>query len=270
MVSNADNSYSLPTNTINEPPIAPSVDLHLLAEGCQQLAMPLTTAQLAQFSLYYQELITWNQKFNLTGITDLQEVQTKHFLDSVASLPLITEVLQETIPPSRTLRCIDVGTGAGLPGIPLKLVAPIFHWTLLDGTGKKITFLRHVIEQLGLTEIEVVQGRAEEIGRNNAFRGKFDIVTARAVAPLNVLVEYLLPLVASNGLVIIYKGAGTPQEFMEARKAIQILGGEALRIVPIQIPFLDEQRFIILIKKVRPTPNLYPRGQGLARKKPIS
>jgi len=266
MPSNAETSQ--PPQTDN-PPAAQAVDLHWLEEGCQQLAIPLTATQLAQFALYYQELITWNQKFNLTGITDLQEVQTKHFLDSVVSLPLITEVLQESIPPSRTYHCIDVGTGAGLPGIPLKLVAPRFHWTLLDGTGKKITFLRHVIEQLGLTEIEVVQGRAEEIGRNNAFRAKFDIVTARAVAPLNTLVEYLLPLVKENGLVMIYKGAGTPQEFMDARKAIQILGGEAVRIVPLQIPFLDEQRFVVLIKKVRPTPNLYPRGQGLARKKPI-
>lgn len=267
MISNANNAHSLQTD---EPATTQPIDLHLLEEGCRQLAIPLTATQLAQFAQYYQELITWNQKFNLTGITDLQEVQTKHFLDSVVSLPLIAEAFQETVPPSRMLRCIDVGTGAGLPGIPLKLVAPIFHWTLLDGTGKKITFLRHVIEQLGLTEIEVVQGRAEEVGRNNAFRAKFDIVTARAVAPLNTLVEYLLPLVTANGVVIIYKGASTAQEFMEARKAIQVLGGEAVRIVPVQIPFLDEQRFIVLIKKVRPTPNLYPRSQGLARKKPIS
>ncbi len=267
MASNADNSH--PASNDNQP-IEQPVNLHLLEEGCRQLSIPLTASQLSQFARFYQELITWNQKFNLTGITDLQEVQTKHFLDSVVSLPLITEMVQETVPPSRAPHCIDVGTGAGLPGIPLKLVAPSFHWTLLDGTGKKITFLRHVIEQLGLTGIEVVQGRAEEIGRNNGYRAKFDIVTARAVAPLNTLVEYLLPLVATNGLVMIYKGAGTPQEFMEARKAIQVLGGEAVRIVPVQIPFLDEQRFIVLIKKVRPTPNLYPRSQGLARKKPIS
>jgi 16S rRNA (guanine527-N7)-methyltransferase len=263
MASTAENSQL--TQTVAQP-----VDLHLLEEGCRQLGVPLTAAQLTQFALYYHELITWNQKFNLTGITELQEVQTKHFLDSIVSLPLLAEELAETLPPSQARRCIDVGTGAGLPGIPLKLVAPLLHWTLLDGTGKKITFLRHVSEQLGLTGVDIVQGRAEEIGRNNAFRAKFDIVTARAVAPLSTLIEYLLPLVALNGLVMIYKGAGTPQEFIEARKAIQLLGGETVRVAPIQVPFLEEQRFIVLIKKVRPTPNLYPRGQGLARKKPIN
>ncbi|MCB0111899.1 MAG: 16S rRNA (guanine(527)-N(7))-methyltransferase RsmG [Caldilineaceae bacterium] len=247
----------------------PPITLHLLQEGCQQLGIPLSSAQMDQFIRYYQELLTWNEKFNLTGITELEEVQTKHFLDSLVSLPLIAEELGESMPPTRALHCIDVGTGAGLPGIPLKLVAPALHWTLLDGTGKKIAFLQHMVDELALTNVEVVQGRAEEIGRNNRYRANYDLVTARAVAPLVTLVEYLLPLVKLDGFALIYKGAGSPQEFMEARKAIQTLGGETVRMVPAQVPFLEEQRFIIVIKKVRPTPNLYPRGQGLARKKPI-
>jgi len=186
------------------------------------------------------------------------------------SLPIIVAELGETMPPLARLSCMDVGTGAGLPGIPLRLVAPAWQWTLLDGTGKKIIFLEHVIAKLALTNVDVLQGRAEEIGRDHHHRSAYDLVTARAVAPLVTLVEYILPLVKVNGYAVIYKGAGTPQEFMVARKAIQTLGGEASRMVPVQVPFLDEQRFIIVIKKVRQTPNLYPRGQGLARKKPIS
>lgn len=256
------------TPTANEQS-ASAHHLQLLQEGCRQLSIPITDSQLHQFTLYYQELIAWNQKFNLTGITALEEVQTKHFLDSIVSWPIICEELTDSVLSGRQITCMDVGSGAGFPGIPLKLVAPELHWTLLDGTGKKVAFLQQLTTKLNLTDIVVVQGRAEEMGRNNDYRAAYDIVTARAVAPLVTLVEYILPLVKMNGLAVIYKGAGTPQEFMEARKAIQTLGGEAIRVAPVQVPYLEEQRFIILIKKVRPTPNLYPRGQGLARKAPI-
>ena len=146
---------------------------------------------------------------------------------------------------------------------------PRLPWTLLDGTGKKITFLSQLATQLGLVDVTFVQGRAEEVGRDSAYRAQFDLVTARAVAPLNTLVEYLLPLVRREGLAMIYKGASAPQEFIEARKAIELLGGETVRLAPVQVPFLEEKRFILLIKKIRPTPDLYPRGQGLARKKPL-
>lgn len=246
------------------------IDLSLLQEGCVQLGLSLTDYQLAQFALFYQELITWNEKFNLTGITDLAEVQTKHFLDSLVSLPLLAEVLDETLPPTRALHCIDVGTGAGFPGIPLKIMAPRLKWTLMDGTGKKILFLQQLLEQLKLPDVSLVQGRAEELGRETRYRGQFDLVMARAVAPMNTLAEYLLPLTRMGGFVVVYKGASAAQEFTAARKAIDLLGGETLRMAPVKVPFLDEQRFLFLVKKVRPTPNLYPRGQGLARKKPLS
>jgi 16S rRNA (guanine527-N7)-methyltransferase len=249
--------------------IAPT-DLSLLKEGTVQLGLQLTEYQLAQFALYYQELVTWNEKFNLTGITDLHEVQTKHFLDSLVSLPLLAEVLGETLPPTRALHCIDVGTGAGFPGIPLKIVAPRLKWTLMDGTGKKILFLRDLLTKLKLPDVQLIQGRAEELGRDTSYRGQFDLVMARAVAPMNTLAEYLLPLARMGGHVVVYKGASAGQEFMAARKAIDVLGGEVVRMAPTKVPFLDEQRFILLIKKVRPTPHLYPRGQGLARKKPLT
>lgn len=257
------------TNVAPDIAVDAPVELRLLEEGCRQLGLSLSAQQHQQFVRYYQALLTWNQKFNLTGITDCEEVQTKHFLDSLVSLPLLAEERNDTLPLTSSLRCIDVGSGAGFPGIPLKIMAPTLAWTLLDGTGKKVTFLRHLIDELSLQGIDVVQGRAEELGRHGEYRAKFDVVTARAVAPLSTLVEYLLPLTAPNGLVLVYKGSGTPQEFIEARKAIQLLGGETVRVAPVDVPFLDEQRFILLIKKVRATPNLYPRGQGLARKKPL-
>lgn len=256
------------TSSTSSSSITPA-DLTLLQEGCAQLGLPLTERQLAQFALFYHELVTWNEKFNLTGITDLAEVQTKHFLDSVVSLPLLVELWGETLPPTKALHCIDVGTGAGFPGIPLKLVAPRLKWTLMDGTGKKIAFLQQVLASLTLPDVNLVQGRAEELGRDTSYRGQFDLVTARAVAPLNTLAEYLLPLARTGGFVVVYKGASAAQEFTAARKAIDLLGGETVRMAPIKVPFLDEQRFIFFIQKVRPTPNLYPRGQGLARKKPL-
>jgi 16S rRNA (guanine527-N7)-methyltransferase len=249
-------------------PIGPG-DLTLLAEGCAQLGLPLTERQLAHFALFYQELVTWNEKFNLTGITDLAEVQTKHFLDSLVALPLLAELWGETLPSTKALHCIDVGTGAGFPGLPLKLVAPRLKWSLMDGTGKKITFLQQLLTKLHLSEVNLIQGRAEELGRETSYRGQFDLVVARAVAPLNTLAEYLLPLARMGGLVAVYKGASAAQEFTAARKAIDLLGGETVRLAPVNVPFLDEQRFILLMKKVRPTPNQYPRGQGLARKKPL-
>ncbi|MEZ4859708.1 MAG: 16S rRNA (guanine(527)-N(7))-methyltransferase RsmG [Caldilineaceae bacterium] len=262
--SNQDSLTSQSTESDIELPA-----LTLLEQGCIELGCPLTAQQIRQFAQFYLELITWNQKFNLTAITELADVQTKHFLDSLAGLPLLVEELGETMPPTRPLHGVDIGTGAGLPGVPLKIVAPRLKWTLIDGTGKKIVFLKQLLTKLALTNVAVVQGRAEELGRQTDYRGQFDIVTARAVAPLDTLAEYLLPLARVNGLVMIYKGGSAPQEFINARKAIDTLGGETVRMAPVQVPFLEEQRYILLVRKVRPTPPTYPRGQGLARKKPL-
>jgi 16S rRNA (guanine527-N7)-methyltransferase len=242
--------------------------LSLLREGCGQMGIPFSRHQAAQFDAYFRLLVEWNERLNLTAITGYEDVQTKHFLDSVAALPLIREELgAETS--GRPLRLIDVGTGAGFPGIPLKIVEPALRLTLMDGTQKKIAFLEAVTAALDLTEVEVVHGRAEELGRTAAFREQFQLVTARAVAPLATLVEYLLPLTARGGLTVVYKGPGAPEEFMQARRAIKLLGGEVARLAPVTVPFLAERRFVLLIKKVAATPPQYPRGQGLARKKPL-
>ena len=248
----------------------PATRMQLLQAGCNELAIPLTAAQTAQFEAYYHELVTWNNKYNLTAITGYEEVQTKHYLDCLAALPLIAEELAAPLPPTTALHLLDVGTGAGFPGVPLKLAAPRLKLTLMDGTGKKVQFLQEVVAKLDLANTRVVQGRAEEMGRDPSFRGQFDLVTARAVAPLNTLVEYLLPFVRRGGLAVIYKGAGAPQEFVDARKAIDLLGGETVRLAPVRVPGLGEQRFILLIKKAKATSDRYPRGQGLPRKKPLS
>lgn len=241
----------------------------LLQRGCEELGISLSKDQIDQFEQYYHELVEWNQKFNLTAITEYQDVQIKHFLDSVVSLPIIAEELEVKLPLTQPLHAVDVGTGAGLPGIPLKIVCPNLKMTLMDGTGKKIQFMNQVIDRLGLTNVNVVQGRAEELGRQPRFRGQFDLVMARAVAPLNTLVEYLLPLARRNGYVAIYKGANVADEFMAARNAIEALGGETLRLAPVKVPFLEQKRFILLIQKTKPTPERFPRGQGLARKDPL-
>ncbi len=240
-----------------------------LVAGCQQLGLPLTAEQVAHFERYYQLLVEWNERINLTAITSYADVQVKHYLDSLASLPLIAEELGAQLPLQKALRLVDVGTGAGFPGLPLKLATPALGLTLMDGTQKKINFLRALIQALKLEQVQLVTGRAEELGRIPEQRERYDLVTARAVAPLNTLVEYLLPLACPNGLVVIYKGPGAPEEFIAARPAISLLGGETVRLAPVTVPFLDERRFILLIRKVRATPKQYPRGQGLARKQPL-
>lgn len=243
--------------------------LTLLEQGCAELGVSLDAQQLSQFQLYLSELVAWNRKFNLTAITDSEEVQVKHFLDSLSSLPLLAEEVNDELPFLHSQRLVDVGTGAGFPGIPLKIAAPQLDLTLVDGTGKKVRFLEYLCQTLDLTQATVVQGRAEELGRRADYRAQFDIVTARAVAPLNTLVEYLLPWARIGGLVVVYKGGRASEEFIDARKAIQQLGGDTVRFAPVRVPFLQEKRFVLLLKKVAETPEMYPRGQGLPRKKPL-
>ena len=265
-------NHGMASDIVNEPQaeVGPALVMARLVEGCRALNIALSADQVAQFERYFHLLVMWNERLNLTAITGYEEVQIKHYLDSLASLPLLAEELGVGLPLVRPLRAVDVGAGAGFPGLPLKIAAPALTMTLMDGTQKKIAFLQEVATTLGLAGVNFVTGRAEELGRQETYREHFDLVTARAVAPLNTLVEYLLPLVAVNGLAVIYKGPGAPEEFAAARPAIKLLGGETVRFAPVSVPFLAERRFILLVKKVRATAKQYPRGQGLARKRPLA
>ena len=243
--------------------------MQTLISGADALRIPLSGQQVEQFQVYAALLAEWNQKMNLTAVADSERVQTKHFLDCLVGLPLIAEEIGAPSTPRRALSCVDIGAGAGFPGLPLKIAWPNLKLTLVDGTAKKIRFLDEVVSALALENVRLVQGRAEELGHQPRYRGQFDLVAARAVARLNTLAEYLLPFARRGGLAVVYKGPTASEEFIEARDAIELLGGETVRFAPVEVPDLDEERRVLLIRKVRKTPKLYPRQQGLPRKRPL-
>jgi 16S rRNA (guanine527-N7)-methyltransferase len=234
-----------------------------LIAGAKKLGLQLNPRQIEQFSIYYQELTDWNRRMNLTAITDYEEVQIKHFLDS------LTVTLAFPQPIKKDLRIIDVGTGAGLPGAPLKIVLPEIELVLLDATTKKAKFLHHLKQKLGLDDIEIVVGRAEEIAHQTHYREKFDIVLSRAVAGLSALVELTLPFCTVGGRFIAQKKAGVDLEINEAAKAIHTLGGRPRETKRINLAELGEERWLIVIDKIAPTPSQYPRRPGVPGKRPI-
>jgi len=237
-----------------------------LMDGAKTLGLRLTADQRTAFQLYYEELVTWNQKFNLTAITEYERVQIHHFLDSLSCLMAkeTRYALNQTNP-----RVIDVGTGAGFPGIPLKLVCPATRLTLLEATGKKVSFLKHVIERLGLRDVTPIHARAEELAHDPAYREQYDLALARAVAELPVVVEYTLPFCKLGGWVVAQKGEAGAAEAWTASRATTILGGELCRVVPVELSGLPEDRSLVIIKKVSPTPANYPRRPGIPSKKPL-
>jgi 16S rRNA (guanine527-N7)-methyltransferase len=237
-----------------------------LLEGTRALGLRLTPDQQASFALYYEEMVAWNQKFNLTAITEYEQVQIRHFLDSLSCL-LAQEVRQAL--GRRDARMIDVGTGAGLPGIPLKLVCPNAQLTLLEATGKKVTFLENLVQQLGLHAVSAIKARAEDLGHDPEHRERYDLALARAVAELPVVVEYTLPFCKIGGWVIAQKGEAGAAEAWSAEQAIGLLGGELRRIVHVELPGLPEDRSLVVIEKVSPTPQSYPRRAGIPTKRPL-
>jgi len=235
-----------------------------LAAGARKLGLPLTAEQLEQFELYYQELIAYNQRINLTAITDYQEVQIKHFLDSLSVVLALREPLSEACP-----RLMDVGTGAGLPGIPLKIALPGLKLVLLEATAKKTAFLRHIKDKLGLGEVEVVCGRAEDIAHEAEYRERFSLVVSRAVARLATLVELALPFCAPGGRFIAQKKGDISQEVASAARAIELMGGKLEEIKRVSLKELADVRWLVIIDKVAPTPQQYPRRPGIPAKKPL-
>ena len=221
----------------------------------------LTGRHIMALITYERELLDWNQKFNLTAIRDVESIRTKHFLDSFSCVQA-----WKANPP---LRLVDVGTGAGFPGLPLKIIYPNMHVTLVESVGKKAMFCQHIVSKLGLEGVEVINARAEEVGQNPAHRESYDWGVARAVANLNVLSEYLLPLVKVGGIVLAQKGESGPAEAQSAEKAMKILGGKLKQLIPVNLPGVADDRYLVLVDKVAATPPKYPRTAGMAAKMPL-
>ncbi len=229
------------------------------------LKVALTDDQCSMLARYAQLLVEWNSRMNLTAIEDDAGVLTRHLADSLTVLQALDRILAGVPAP----RMIDVGTGAGLPGIPIKIVRPHIVVDLADSTGKKIRFCTAVIGELGLAGIQAIHGRAEEMARRREHREMYDLVIARAVAPLPTLAEYLLPFARVSGWCIAMKGAEAQVEAERAQKAIATLGGSAPTIEPVVLPGAPDRRALLIIRKIRPTPDRYPRPSGAPRASPL-
>lgn len=239
--------------------------MNRLIEKAAELNVELSTEQIKQFEVYYKMLIETNKVMNLTAITELDEVITKHFLDSLA----LAEVYPDICNPDKNLKVLDLGTGAGFPGIPLKIAFPHLQVTLMDSLNKRVKFLQSVIDKLELCDINGVHGRAEEMARNAAYRESFDLCVSRAVANLSTLSEYCLPFVKNGGKFISYKSADIEEELESAKKAINVLGGKLTAVKKFTLPDSDIERSFVLVDKVKNTPKTYPRKAGTASKEPI-
>jgi 16S rRNA (guanine527-N7)-methyltransferase len=238
-----------------------------LISGARHLGLKLSDKQVAMFQTLYEELVDWNARFNLTAITEYEQAQVRHFIDSLSCL-LAVKTLQRAHR-DRPLMCIDVGSGAGFPGLPLKIYCPQMRMTLLEATGKKVGFLQHVIDHLRLVDIQAVKGRAEEVAHDTAFREQHDLVFARAVADLPVLAEYTLPFSRLGGLTVAQKGYSAQEEAQSAEHAISVLGGRVRRVISVELQGLAEARNLVVIEKVARTPAKYPRRPGMPAKRPL-
>jgi len=235
------------------------IDESLLASGAHDLGIDLSPDQIDRFSRYADRLIEWNARFNLTAITEPREIVIKHFLDSLSAA--------RSVPPAA--RVIDVGAGAGFPGLPIKIARPAVSLTLLEATRKKCEFLRAMIDELHLTNMLVVNARAEDAAHNPAHRESYDVAIARAVAELPTLIEYLLPFVRIGGVAVAQKAKEAVNDVQHAEFAMTTLGGRLRDIVSVSVPELNEARYLFVIEKTAATPEKYPRRAGMPAKKPL-
>jgi len=233
----------------------------LVQDARELFNIHLSGRQLMALSTYEKELLDWNQKFNLTAIRDTESIRTKHFLDSFSCVLALKA--------SAPNHLIDVGTGAGFPGIPLKILYPNLKLTLVESVGKKAMFCQHLVSVLGLEHVEVVQARAEDLGQYSQHREKYEWAVARAVANLNVLSEYLLPLVKVGGRMLTQKGESGPAEAQSAEKAMELLGGKLKQLIPVHLPGVADDRYLVVVDKIAATPPKYPRKPGVPGKMPL-
>ena len=227
-----------------------------------KIGIELSDKQMNQFKTYYELLVEWNEKINLTAITELEEVYLKHFYDSITLA--VSMDLKD-----KAYSICDVGAGAGFPSIPLKIVFPELKVSIVDSLNKRSKFLNLLAEALELDNVHFYHDRAETFGQNKAHRENFDIVTARAVARLNVLAELCIPLVKKGGHFVALKAAKSEEEVTEAKKAIATLGGKLISEQEVSLPFSEDKRYIVTIEKKKETPNKYPRKPGTPNKKPL-
>lgn len=235
----------------------------IFAENLAQHGYELSEKQKQQFETYYQELVAVNEKVNLTRITDKNEVYAKHFYDSVTPLLVFGDLFKG----EKTLA--DVGAGAGFPSLPMKILQPELKVTIIDSLGKRLNFLKDLIAKLGLENVTLVHARAEDAGQDKKLREKFDLVTARAVARMSVLSEYCLPLVEKGGYMVALKGPKAQDELKDAKKALKTLGGKLEQVEELTLPDSDDERTLIVVKKVASTPKKYPRQAGTPNRKPL-
>lgn len=231
-------------------------------EALQAQGFELSERQLAQFNRYFELLVEWNEKMNLTAITEREEVYLKHFYDSVSAAFTFDFTQVETL--------CDVGAGAGFPSLPIKILFPHLQVTIIDSLNKRITFLNHLALELGLEGVAFHHGRAEEFGKNKSFREQFDVVTARAVARMSVLAEYCLPLAKVGGSFVALKAAKVSDELEDAKNALSLLGGKVKTTHQFLLPGEMSERNIVVIEKRRKTPGKYPRKAGLPAKEPLA
>jgi len=240
------------------------LNVEKLYSGASKLGLELSPGQLSQFDIYYHELVSWNQRVNLTRLTGYEAVQIKHFLDALT--------VSLAWPPAKTkasFRVIDVGTGAGIPGMPLKILFPDIRLTLLDATTKKAAFLGHLSSKLNLGNVEIVVGRAEDVAHQAEYRESFDMVLSRGVAPLATLAELTLPFCCPGGSFIAQKKGDIESEVAEASQAISLLGGKLREIKRIGLEEFTDDRKLVIVSKVSPTPKAYPRRPGIPQKRPL-
>lgn len=237
--------------------------LEFLMDSFNKFGHPLTEEQAEQFLTYADLLVEWNEKMNLTAITEFEDIVWKHFIDSVAVLG------SESAAPLMSGHMIDVGTGAGFPGIPLKIMYPHLKVTLLDSLNKRIGFLQEVVRACDLKEVELVHGRAEDFGRNPEYRERYDLCVSRAVANLSTLSEYCIPFMKKGGNFISYKSSDIEEELNNSKKAIKIFGGKITKVENFTLQGSDIPRSMVFMKKVESTPKKYPRKAGTPSKSPL-
>ena len=235
--------------------------MHWSEYAASQFHVRLDAHQIDAFNWYATELQTWNQRFNLTAVTDPEQIGIKHFLDSLSCLKVMH--------PQPGERVVDIGSGAGFPGLPVRIACQQVHMVLVESIGKKAQFCQHVVDQLQLTNVVVIHSRAEKVGRLPEYRETFDWAVARAVAQLPTLLEYLLPLVKVGGRAIAQKGETALVEAQSASAAFEVLGGELEEIVPVELPTVTETRHLVTVRKSAATPEKYPRRAGIPSKRPI-